>query len=359
LGTEDRLGVEAALRVSRARLLLITGRTEEAEKEFRESLGMAVLAHLSRERLEELVLSLVPVLRAVGPRGSLTADLEELADRFHDAEARTAETLAISVLIENNRERGRLELAREESQRVSRIARELPRGPMQGAALLSVAVPLIDGTEEERKVAAKCIRSARAILATYLRPDLQSYADEIHARRLVLRGERAAAITVHEQAIPSAVRAHLPADELFHQLELAECLMEERPDPRLSNALVRADELCGRLHLSGASMPFLKLALLRGRWAARHERAEEARDWWSAVAEMRSPTVPPAFRAEARMRLADLELSQHRPSAAQSHLRRMESPELLRALPLEWASWLAELRDRADREDPGARIAQR
>ncbi|MHB8352189.1 MAG: AAA family ATPase [Thermoplasmata archaeon] len=359
LASEDRLGVEAALRVARARLLLTTGREEEAEREFRESLGMAVLARLSRERLEELTLSLAPVLRAVGPRGVLMTDLQEIADRFHDAEARTAEMLAISVLIEDNMERGRQDTAREESQRGSRIARELPRGPMQGVALLGAAVPLIEGTEEERKVAAKCIRSARAILATYRRPELQLYADEVHARRLVSRGERTAAITVHEQAIPVAVRTHLPAYELFHQLGLAECLMEERPDPRLTTALTRAEELCGRLYLTGASVPFLKLALLRGRWAARHDRTEEAREVWSAVAEMRSPSVPVQYRAEAHLRLADLELAEHRAGAARVHLLRIERPELLRGLRLDWVPWLADLKARADREDPGGRISQR
>ncbi len=359
LPSEDRLGVEAALRVARTRLLLTSGRAAEAEREFRESLGMAVLARLSRERLEELTLSLAPVLRAVGPRGALMTDLQEIADRFHDAEARTAEMLAITVLIEDNLERGRVDPAREESQRVSRIARTLPRGPMQGAALLGAAVPLIDGTEEERKVAAKCIRSARAILATYRRPELQLYADEVHARRLVSRGERTAAITVHEQAIPVAVRAHLPAYELFHQIGLIDCLMEERPDPRLPAALARAEELAGKLYLTGASVPFLKLALLKGRWDARHDRVDAARDGWGAVAEMRSPAVPTPYRAEARLRLAELELSQHRPRAAQDHLLRVERPELLRGVRLEWVPWLADLKARADREDPAGRIAQR
>lgn len=359
LATDDRLGMEASLRIARMRLLVLTGRLPEAEREFRESFSMALLARLSRERLEELFQSVSPALRVAGPRSAFATDLAELADRLHAADALVAEMLAIGILIEYDLQLGRIDKAREESTRVSRIARVLPRGPMQAMALLCVAAPLIEGTEEERRVAAKCIRSARAILATYRQPALQLYADELHARRLVSRGERSAAITLHEQAIPVAQRAKVLPYELIHQVALASILVDERSDARLPVALARARELCDRMHLLAPSGPFLALTLLEGRWSARADRPETARDLWGAVGAMRSSAVPVPYRAEAWLRLADLELTQQHPAAAQDYLNRLESPETLRGLRLDWAPWLAELRSRADRLEASPGIAYR
>jgi tetratricopeptide (TPR) repeat protein len=352
LPTDDRLGVEASLRVTRTRLLLSTGRLEEAEREFREGLSMASLARLSRERLEELLQSIVPALRIAGPRPVIMNDLAELADRFHDSEAYAAEVLTILVLTEGDLQRGRLDKAREEAGRVSRIARELPRGPMQAVALLCVAEPLIEGSEPERRIATRCIRSARALLAGHRRPDLQLYADEVHARRLVSRGERAAAAVVHEQAASVAARTRILPYELIHQLSLASLLIEDRADPRLPTALKRAQQLGEMLRLSPPSPPFLEYLLLRGRAAVKADRPFEAREYWGAVGSAYGATVPTQYRAEAWLRLADLELTQHLPEAAREHLRHLETPEALRGLRLEWAPWLADLRNRVDRSEP-------
>jgi hypothetical protein len=349
LGTEDRLGVEAALRVERARLLVYAGRLPEVERELRESFGMAVLARLSRERLEELFLSVLPALRLAGPRPALLTDLGELADRFHEIDAFAAETLVISVLIEYDLQRGQVDRARSESARIGRLARYLPRGPIQAVALLSVAAPLLDGTEEERRVATRCLRTARSLLATHRNPGLHLYADEVQCRRLLARGERSAASTLHEQAVGTAQKGGLLPYELLHRVALAQILIEERADPRTGPLLARARELCDRMHLIAPSAPLLQLALLEGRMAAHGDRAERARDWWTSVAELRSPALPPAARAEAWLRLADLELTQHHAAEAERYLAYLERPEFLRGLRLDWAPWLADLRSRVDR----------
>jgi hypothetical protein len=353
LASDDRLGVEAALRVNRTRLLVYTGRLEEAERELRESLSMACLAHISQERLEELLQSIVPALRLAGPRPAIMTDLSELSDRFHDSEASTPEVLTLSVLIDYDIHRGRLDKAHEESARVSRIARGLTPGPMQALALLSVAAPLIDGTEEERRLATKCIRSARTLLAAFRSPDIQLYADEIHGRRLAARGERRAAITVHEQATAVAQRAKLLPYELLHNLALASLLLDERPEPALPAALERSRTLTDQLHLSPPSGAFLDFLLLEGRYFLRNDRAALARERWAAVGEARSAAVPIQYRAEAWLRLADLELTEHRPEAARGYLAHLENPDTLRGLKLDWAPWLADLRSRADRVESG------
>ncbi|MCI4335089.1 MAG: hypothetical protein L3K04_05645, partial [Thermoplasmata archaeon] len=349
LATDTRLVLEAPLRVARTRVLVYAGRLPEAERELRESLGMAIAGRLPRDQLEELTESLLPPLRAAGPRPALLAELTELADRLHAHEAFAAEMYLVTVLTEAHLARTRTDKAREESARVSQLARLLPGAPAQALALLTVAAPLIEGTEEERRIATKCLRSARAILAASRRPVLQLYADEVHARRLLLRGERAAALTLHERAVPVAERAHLPAMELYHQLGIASLLVEDRPDPRAAKALTASRNLAEQLHLVPPSPPLLRLNLVEGIAFGRADSAGDARLRWGFVGEL-PPSVPLPYRAEAWLRLADLELREGNHARARSHLERLEHPATLRELRLDWAPWLAELRGRVDRE---------
>ncbi|HEV2316632.1 MAG TPA: ATP-binding protein [Thermoplasmata archaeon] len=345
----DRIGVEAGLRVERARLLVYSGRVEDAEREVREGLGLALLAQLPNERLEELLESLLPALRLVGPRTALVSELSELCDRFHDREAPGAEALALGALVDYELQRGRLAVAREESVRCSRLVRTLPKGPAQAVGLLSVAAPILDGSEEERRIAAKCVRSARDILETYRRPELQLYTDEVYARQLLGRGETRSAIALHDQAVHVAERARNLPYEFIHNVALAALLSDGRGDPRLQPALKRSLELSDRFALSGPASRALELFLLQGRWQARAEHREEAREWWSSVADRLSPLVPNAYRAEAWMRLADLEVREGRMAEARSHLERLERPELRNGLRGDWAGQLADLRSRVDR----------
>ncbi len=354
LDSDDRLALEAALRVERSRLLVFAGRPEEAERQLRDSLGMAVLAKLSAERLEELVRGILPALWVVGARPTLATDLGEFADRLHTLDALGAEALVIAALAEFDLQRGHVDQARVESTRISRIARGLPPGPLQALALVTVAAALNEGSEDERRIGGKCLRSAQVILTRHRDLVVQLYGDLIQTRRLIARGEREVALSVHDQAVQVAQRAHLPPLELLHEVGVAGLLLDERPDPRLGRALGRARELANLLHLVPPSGPLLGLQMLEGRYAARADRLGTARQMWSSVAEIRATSVPVSYRAEAWLRLADLELSQQRPSEAQAYLQQLERPETLRGLPVEWASWFADLRGRADREEtPG------
>ncbi|MCI4363744.1 MAG: ATP-binding protein [Thermoplasmata archaeon] len=349
LASDARILLEAPLRVARTRVLVFAGRLPEAERELRESLGLAVLGQLPAEQLEELAESLFPALRVAGPRPALITELTELAERLHQREAYAAEMYLLAALTEAHLARTRSDKAREEGARVSRLARLVPGAPVQALALLTVAAPLLEGTEDERRIATKCLRSARAILAASRRPVLQLYADEVHARRLLLRGERAAALTLHERAAPVGQRAHLPALELFHQLGIASILIEDRPDPRTPKALQASRLLAEQLHLIPPSPALLRLSLVEGIGFARADSATAARLRWSFVSEL-PPTVPVPYKAEAWLRLADLELREGNHERAHAYLERLEHPATLRELRLDWAPWLAELRTRVDRE---------
>ncbi len=349
LDRPDRLGPEAELRVRRSRLLIYAGRAVEAEKEFLDGMGMAFLAGLSPERMEELVWGLFAPLRLVGPRPSLVTHLGELADRFHGVDALGAEMLTTALLVEYRLERAQTDRARLEAARISQIARAAPSGPTQAVALLTVAAALADGSDREQHVAARCLRSARLMLERNRDIESQLYQEEIEARRLFGQGDRAAAAALHEHAASTAERIHSPAFEMLHLVGLAAALIEEPTDPRLDAALERARGLADRLHLGGPSPSLLSLTILEGRAAVRGEQFETARACWGAVAESVSPAVPMPYRAEAWIRLADLELSQKNLSEADRCLLRLERPEVLRGLRLDWATWLAELRGRADR----------
>ncbi|MCI4346823.1 MAG: ATP-binding protein [Thermoplasmata archaeon] len=349
LASDARILLEAPLRVARTRVLVFAGRLAEAERELRESIGLAVLAQLPAEQLEELAESLFPALRVAGPRPALVTELTELADRLHQREAYAAEMYLLAALTEAHLARTRSDKAREEGARVSRLARLVPGTPVQALALLTVAAPLLEGTEDERRIATKCLRSARAILAASRRPVLQLYADEVHARRLLLRGERAAALTLHERAAPVGQRAHLPALELFHQLGIASTLIEGPADPRTAKALHASRQLAEQLHLIPPSPALLRLALVEGIGFTHADNASEARLRWGFVADL-SATVPVPYRAEAWLRLADLELREGNHERAHAYLERLEQPATLRELRLDWAPWLAELRTRVDRE---------
>ena len=312
---------------------------------------MASLARLSRERLEELLQSVVPALRIAGPRPTLMNDLAELADRFHDSEAFAAEMLAILVLTEGDLQRGRMDKAREEADRVSRIARELPRGPMQAVALLCVAEPLVEGSEAERRIATRCIRSARALLAGHRRPDLQLYADEVHARRLVARGN-------------DPRRRPYTNRRPRSRTERGTCPTSSSTSSRSP----RSSSMNGRIR--GSRWPCVepRRCVICCTWRPRRPRSCSAWCWTAASPSARTAQPRPGragapsatgsdlrspcrYRAEAWLRLADLELTQHQPAAARRHLERLENPEALRGVRLEWAAWLADLRNRVDRSE--------
>lgn len=348
LATGARLLLEAPLRIARVRALIFSGRLPEAERELREGVNLALQAQLPADRIEELTEPLLPALRLAGPRPQLLSELVELSERLDNAGARGCAIHLLSVLVEAQLAAGQPEKARQESIRVSRIARRNPGAPAQALALLTAAAPLTDGTEEERNIAAKCLRSARAMLAASRRPVLQLYADELHARRLSLRGERSAALAFYERAVTTAERAKLPDAELFHRLGIGSLLVDEVSDGRAERALTRTRELADRLRLVPPSPALLRLALLEGRAHARKEESGPARLRWDFVGRL-SAAPPLPLQAEAWLRLADLELRDQNLSRARKYLQRLDDPEMLRELPLAWAPWLAELRSRAQR----------
>ncbi|MCI4331789.1 MAG: ATP-binding protein [Thermoplasmata archaeon] len=342
----DRSEAEAEIRLFRTRVLVVTGRLPEAERELREGVTAAVHGKLASERVEEWVEVLVPILRAVGPRPSLHTELVELADRCHDAGYLSVEILFQYLIVEFEVERLRTQKGRVEAERAGTLAKPIGPGPVQALAMAAVGVSRLDGNPFERELAGKFLRSASTMLRNARRYPLEQQVEEIAVRLLELQGERAPALRARERAIPVVVRTRALPIELNHQLGIATLLLEGNPDARIDAALKRAREITELLHLLPPSPGLLRLWLTEGRHFAVTQRLDGARELWSALVDLPAALAPPRIRAEAILRLAILEAGDGREEAARGLLVRLSEPELARAMRPEWSEWADQVRSR-------------
>jgi hypothetical protein len=168
------------------------------------------------------------------------------------------------------------------------------------------------------------------------------------------QGEAARARDLREQSLPGVQRAKLPSIELYHQLGIAEALLNRATPKGVDAALTRARAICETLHLMPPSPGLLRLWLLEARHLALNDSLEEARDRWEAISEEPSGDVIPRLRSEALLRLALMALSQHRADDATEITQRLREPENLSALPPGGESWVDELEKWAPHSDHGA-----
>jgi tetratricopeptide (TPR) repeat protein len=341
---------EGPLRIFRARLLLEAGRYSEAEGEFGAYLRADASSLPAPEPLEGLLHSVFPLLLVAGPRPTLVGHLEALVDRLALRGADAAEATVLATLVELELQRGRMEAAASRGHRAGRLAQRLPRGPSQSMAFLAAASPLLAGSPEDRRIAGRLVRAARATLSGHRATDVWMFGELIHARRLYLSGEGPLATVVHLEAIEAAQPRGHAAWELLHSVDLAGVLMDGAPTARSGAVLHRATELAGRLHTSGPSTPWLKLSLLWGRFWKSQGRATLARESWEQVGAMVSPTIPLPNRAEAWLRLAELELDEGRQDVARRYLEALSQPEAMRRLRTDWLPWFKALQSRAEPE---------
>ncbi|MCI4323895.1 MAG: ATP-binding protein [Thermoplasmata archaeon] len=334
---EARLGIEASIRVLRTRVLVFTGRLESVERELRESLPLAIQAHLNPERIEDLAAALLPALRVAGPRPALLSDLAEIADRLRDAGAPSAELCVTAALTELHFDQGRIGKARSELVRVLQMARPISVGPGRAMVLITAAGGLLMGDADEREVASKCMDAARALLAGLQRPRLQLYADEIDARILASRGERNASLAVLDRAILAAEKNHLRPSELLLRLDAIELLFQSAADDsKLGPALERARFLADTLRLLPPSPALLHLLLLEGRWASQHEDASGACDRWIAVADLTAAYTPLPLRSEAWLRLAELAGAAESPPESKAYRESLGSAKMRQQFHAVW-----------------------
>ncbi|MGA8542252.1 MAG: ATP-binding protein [Thermoplasmata archaeon] len=325
--------IEPELRLLHAQALFFSGRLGEAETELREGIATALRGQIAVEVIAEWIEPLLLAMRVVGPLGSLRMTLAELADRCHDARWTEIEILLQSLIAEFDFERNEPERAREESRRAAALAQGLPPGHLQAIALLAVGLARIEGTPEEQEVASRFLQAARVLFGRTRRWELDHMAGDLEARLLEARGEDQKALVQRQQAVPALQRQKLLAVEIYHQLAIASTLLDRRVTTGVAPALERARAITETLHLVPPSPCLLRLWLLEGRQQALNEETTSARDRWEAIIDEPATEGVPRYRAEAFLRLALLEFSSGRADIAAEHLRRLNEPDLLRALP--------------------------
>lgn len=348
----ERDTIAPELRLLHARALFASGRVSEAEAEVREGLDGALRAGIATETLTEWVEPLLLTMRVVGPRPSLATTLLELIERCHDAEMVEVEVLFEALVAEFYSERGWSEKARAESHRAALLARRLPEGHLQALALLAVGISRIEGSPEEQEVGGRFLHAARLLLGRSRRWELEALAEELQARLLEARGEKQRARELRERSIPALRRARLTTVELYHQLGVAEVLLDRGPSKAVDQALERARTIVEILHLIPPSPALLRLWLLEGRQNALNDLRDAARDRWEAIIDEPGPTTLPRLLAEAAVRLALLEYPR-RPDRAEELVGRLKEPEIAAGLPPGSSSWIGELERLAPQSENG------
>jgi tetratricopeptide (TPR) repeat protein len=356
LGTlppNERDPLEPELRLLHSEALFAAGRLNEAEAELREGVDRGLQAKTAPDVLAEWVEPLILAMRVIGPRPSLATTLMELAERCHDADVVELEVLFEAMIAEFHSERAMLDKAREESHRAARLARQLPNGHLQAIALLAVGMSRVEGRPEEQELAGKFLRAARTLLGRARRWELDYLAEDVEARLLEAQGDPVRARELRERSLPSVQRAKLTSIELYHQLGIAEALLNRATLKGVDGALARAHSIVETLHLLPPSPSLLRLWLLEGRHFAINDSLDEARDRWEAIAEEPSGDSIPRIRAEAILRLALMAHSQRRWEDAAELTNQLRAPDVLGALPSGAEAWLAELEKWAPHSDHG------
>ena len=349
----ERDPLEPELRLLHAEALFAAGRLSEAEAELREGIDRAVRGNIPAGMLAEWVEPLILAMRVVGPRPSLATTLMELAERCHDVDQVELEVLFEAMIAEFHYERNLPDKAREESHRAARLARQLPDGHLQAVALLAVGLSRIEGSPEEQELAGRFLRAARTLLGRARRWELDYLAEDLEARLLETQGESTRSRELRERSLPGVQRAKLTAVELYHQLGIAEILLNRGTTKGVDAPLGRARAIVEQLHLIPPSPGLLRLWMLEGRLLALNDSLDPARDRWEAIAEEPGADGIPRLRAEAIVRLALMAYSVRRNDDGEELTRRLSEPEVRAATPPGWEKWIGEIGERAGRSDHG------
>ena len=353
LPPSERDPLEPELRLLHAEALFAAGRLSEAESELREGVEGALRAGIEAGTLAEWIEPLILSMRVVGPRPSLSTNLMELAERCHDVGMLELEVLFEAMIAEFHFERNLLDKAREESHRAARLARQLPDGHLQAVALLAVGMSRIEGTPQEQELAGRFLRAARTLLGRARRWELDYLAEDLEARLLEAQGEVVRAREIRERSLPGVRRAKLPAVELYHQLGIAELLLNRGTTKGVDAPLHRAREIVELLHLVPPSPGLLRLWMLEGRQLALSDSPDAARDRWEAIAEEPANVSIPRLRVEAVVRLALMAHARHLPEDAEAWVARLSVPETRAAIPSGWDAWIGDLERRAPQSEHG------
>jgi tetratricopeptide (TPR) repeat protein len=352
----DRNSTESDLRLAHARLLLLTGRIQEAEGELHAGITMGLRPDRDPQGLEGAVESLLTVLMVVGPRPSLITQLAELVDRCHDRESIGAEVLIMNALAELELQRGRPEVAREHAARALRRAHTIRSPALVGLSMVGEAAVRAEGAREERMEGLRLLREADPVLGSSQSASFRERFEQIEVRLLRATGQPERALRVIEQGISSAVRSRSLVAELDLQVARAELLLEAgEDDAAIDAAVVRGRDLEDRLHLVPPSPDLLRLRLIEGRRSVAAGHPHQAADLWTSIVDLPIPLAPPRLRAESLLRLVVLETGRKDWPAVERYLAWLSGPEMRAGLTPAWRAWLDQMQQRAEgTSDPGS-----
>ncbi|MFZ0892464.1 MAG: hypothetical protein WAN77_08710 [Thermoplasmata archaeon] len=339
----EQMAKDAEVRLLHAQALFMSGRPSEGEDELREGVNRALQGNVASSQLEGWIEPLVLVLRAVGPRPSLEAELQELSDRCHAAATIPAEILVDTILTTLEFDRSRPRMARQESRRAATLARNLDEESVQALALLSVAIARIEGSPEEQQQAADFLKASRILLAEARRHELEQLVEHLEALLLTEEGDLEHALEIRRRQAPIVHRMKLLSLEIAHQLGIARLSLDLDQEKGIGPALSRARVLVETLRLLPPSPLLLEAWMLEGRKAALDEAYDVARDRWLVLIDLPAPQNQPRFKAEAMVRLAFLEYATDHAEAGKAYLDRLWSPEMFDAVPMRWKTWLGDL----------------
>ena len=347
-----------SFRLLHARALFFCGRLAEGESELRDGVVGALPAGVPVDTVGR-------VARANGrrpPRRSAPGRPWSRSSRSSRSGPTTPgpstiEVLFQAVLAEFHADRRDFERARQESHRAALIGRQLPEGHLQAVALLAAGLARIEGEPGEQEMAARFLRASRVTLGRDRRWELDFVAEDLEARLWEVRGDARRGREIRERSLGTLQRQKLLPIELSHRLAIVEGLMDEGVTKGIADSLDRPRTIVETLHLLPPSPLLLRFWLIEGRFLAREESMEAARDRWLAVADEPGTLFLPRARAEALLRLSLLEYPRKRPDEGDALKARLAEASTLAALPMSWQAIVPDLASLAARsEHGGARI---
>ncbi len=334
-GTE-RAEAELEIRIWRARALILSGRVAAGEKEAHDVLVWGAAEGLSADLLRGRVEELFPALRAIGPRPSLLAGLEELVERLGEVPAQGAQTLLECLVAEKLLEQGHLDEARMAGIRAQDLSRRATSEASQSTGQIVEAIVLANEAVPFAGPRGPFTDPLGNVASRVAHPPLEQMASELWLRWVERARHPTETLAAFQRAIPLLQRSRAITTELFYQLAIAEMSLDRRPSPKALESLQRSRELADAIHLALPSTAVARLWLLEGRWAVDENRPDGAREAWSALADLPATVGLPAYRAEAMARSFLLESAEGRQHAADEAMERLSTLAATGPLPSQW-----------------------
>ena len=321
------------LRLERAKLLAFGGRPTEAESLIPQALEAAERHSPGEGQMEELLLSLVQVVYALGPRPTLRDALRDAADRFQRLKWTGPEALVHTLLAYLEMLGARAGEAESEISKAhalsSRPGDELPRV----AGLLFDAMIQLWNVDVAPPSVPRTLETVRQLLHGSHLTELDLLAAVVDSRWTELQDGRDAGLKLTDRSLLVAERTGTLWLELHLQAQRVGLLLAGGALPALRAPLRRCEFLVETLHLVPPSPALLRVWGFEARVAQLEGRFEEAREGWLDILAHSGYSQLRRSRAQALLRLAALNLEMGVPSRAQKRLDQLREEGLEPDLP--------------------------